>query len=654
MNAAAFAQPPPPSRDALVAVAAEVTGSPATVRALWDAVRARVPQLTTRADIVDDFLVDALVEIAAIGLLEDFLFMLEARRLTSDAFMAAATALIGRPPLGSRLTVADDIGAPDHQEELLAMRLAGRAPPAVADMPTPDLLEARYQSFLPKDAREALVNKDLAMDRVCRIFIDGAARGCGVMVNDTIVATSAHVVEPLVEEVAKSEFAPVGDALKRLELRFPQPGGGGRDVASLAPEWLAWFSPPASCEKSKPFDVYDSRKIALPHGPWDVALIRLAEPPAHFRQGSARMNDDPPEFRFKVNILHYPPATTNRLMESEGEYLGRLSKSARLRLLHDAITIPGCSGSPCFNSDWEVVAIHQGGASDAAAKRKVNRAVPVAPWLPEIPPAEAPLVFQRTVPAIDGVAAQPVVGRRTHQRRIRAACRPDAPAADRLFIVRGARGRGKSFSIRLLQHLREQGHTLCVLDLEGMTGLDEVRFANLVLGVLGEAAGAKDQPGFSTRDREMLTVTLPDVVGRLNALTRDRPLWLAFDGFHAAGLIENAGIGQFVDGLIQELERQPQLRLMLTDWTRSVAPEYLGAISDLDQSNEWPTLNDFVDYVELRILPPGMNLPADARQELSDTLNQRIGPMLANAYEARPFFYAELLAAADLGSLIGS
>jgi hypothetical protein len=64
VNAAAFALPPPPSRGALVAVAAEVTGSPATVRALWDAVRARVPQLTTRADIVDDFLVDALVEIA--------------------------------------------------------------------------------------------------------------------------------------------------------------------------------------------------------------------------------------------------------------------------------------------------------------------------------------------------------------------------------------------------------------------------------------------------------------------------------------------------------------------------------------------------------------------------------------------------------------
>jgi hypothetical protein len=208
------------------------------------------------------------------------------------------------------------------------MRLAGKAPPAVADMPAPDLLEARYQSFLPKDAREALVNKDLAMDRVCRIFIDGAARGCGVLVNDTIVATSAHVVEPLVEEVAKSEFAAVGDALKRLELRFPQPGGGGRDVASLAPEWLAWFSPPASCEKSKPFDVYDSRKIALPHGPWDVALIRLALPPAHFRQGTARMNDDPPEFRFKLNILHYPPATTNRLMESEGN-ISAASRRAR-------------------------------------------------------------------------------------------------------------------------------------------------------------------------------------------------------------------------------------------------------------------------------------------------------------------------------------
>ena len=113
------------------------------------------------------------------------------------------------------------------------------------------------------------------------------------------------------------------------------------------------------------------------------------------------------------------------------------------------------------------------------------------------------------------------------------------------------------------------------------------------------------------------------------------------------------GIGQFVDGLIQELERQPQLRLMLTDWTRSVPPEYLGAISDLDQPNEWPTLNDFVDYVELRILPPGMQLPPDARQELYDILNGRIGPMLASAYEARPLYYAELLKAAELNSLIG-
>jgi hypothetical protein len=40
--------------------------------------------------------------------------------------------------------------------------------------------------------------------------------------------------------------------------------------------------------------------------------------------------------------------------------------------------------------------------------------------------------------------------------------------------------------------LREQGHTLCVLDLEGMTGLDEVRFANLVLGVLGDATEAEE------------------------------------------------------------------------------------------------------------------------------------------------------------------
>ena len=61
-------------------------------------------------------------------------------------------------------------------------------------MPTPDLIEARYQSYLPRDARESLVNKDLAIDRVCRILIDGAPRAASAK------AKTACEVAPITEK----------------------------------------------------------------------------------------------------------------------------------------------------------------------------------------------------------------------------------------------------------------------------------------------------------------------------------------------------------------------------------------------------------------------------------------------------------------------
>ena len=643
MNATAVIKPAP-TREDLAALAVHVTGAPALVRALWDEVRGRSPELKTRPDIGEDFLVDALVEAADAGLLEELLFELAAQRLTDGKpYMEAATELVGRPPFGS-LSPGDLKGA-DQDQDLLLMEIGGPAPDPLEAMPTLKRFQTRFQTFLPKNAEETVIGKGRAMDRVCRIVIDGKTRGSGVLVNDFIIATSAHVVEPLVEAGADGEFRPREGALKRLELHFPRGRAAEHGLASPAREWLVYFSPTADSERVQPFAVYDVHNITADKGPWDVALIQLAFPPGHIQQGIDQLNGKPPNCRFQIYVLHSPPSANGEIVELPGEFLGRLTGDAWLRLLHDAMTVAGSSGSPCFNQGWEVVAIHQGGASDAEADRKVNRAIPVAPWLKPLREIklQAPIMWQSAVPAIDGAPSQPVIGRRRLQQRIHIAKRADASAVERLFVIKGAKGRGKTFSIRLLQHLREQGHILTVLDLEGMAGIDELRFAGVVLGALGDTGGAKPQPGLSTRDREIMNSTLPDVLGRIAALSRDRPVWLAFDGFQAAGLIENAGIGQFVDGLIAALEGHPKLRLMLTDWTRTIPDDFTAAISDLDEERERPTLEDFVDYVELMSVPPGEVMTPDQRKLVATVLGRDISALLKQSGSPGPTYYSDLL-----------
>src|SRR5688572_15232835 len=136
---------PSPPRDALEAVAREVTGDPAAVRQVWTETRARFPQLRTRSDVVDDFLVDALAEIIEAGLPEIFLFLLDSRGLTSgEKFKTAAAALTIRAPLGNRLvTEADD---DEERDDLLAMRIGAALPPALPPLPT--ILPARFQTYL--------------------------------------------------------------------------------------------------------------------------------------------------------------------------------------------------------------------------------------------------------------------------------------------------------------------------------------------------------------------------------------------------------------------------------------------------------------------------------------------------------------------------
>lgn len=147
-----------------------------------------------------------------------------------------------------------------------------------------------------REAAVVAVGAALPCSHVCRIDIlaEGEDRprhaGTGVLVGPTLVATAAHVVWPLVEPCAEGTLRAKPDTVHRISMTFGdfldyvqengQAGEGRGTPAVLHADWLPWASAPTCRERSNAlFDVNNIEGITAESGPWDVALIRLAENP---------------------------------------------------------------------------------------------------------------------------------------------------------------------------------------------------------------------------------------------------------------------------------------------------------------------------------------------------------------------------------------
>ena len=214
--------------------------------------------------------------------------------------------------------------------------------------------------FRPFDAVVGAKDMLAACDQVCRIDVDGQQIGTGVQVSQTLVATAAHVVWKLTTVGPDGCLQPTANSIKRLSLTF----GDAIDYvaeddtrtwrregepASLHPDWLAWSSQPTTNERaSRDFDVRDVTGIDPDTGPWDLALIRLAEPRPTKRRVRL-LSDDPPADAFAINILHHPHGVTARgepLLCSPGQLDDQIG-TPPVRFLHDADTLWGSSGARC-------------------------------------------------------------------------------------------------------------------------------------------------------------------------------------------------------------------------------------------------------------------------------------------------------------------
>ena len=260
----------------------------------------------------------------------------------------------------------------------LAVQAAGVAqvaaaqlyPDALAGLAPGDTMPARpRQAVLESVVRPRLriMNMEIWRSReasvsaqVCRIDVGGEPKGTGFLVGPNLVLTNHHVLTKLIAgEVGAADIRCVFDYKRLADGTVNQ----GRPVG-LAAEWLVDKSPPSRGEiEGRPDDTPPTLDEL------DFALIRLAD-----ALGSAPVATAAAGPRGWVGLpVAQPPLPANAPMiivqhpNSEPISMA-LDTSAvqgfnanRTRVRYATNTEPGSSGSPCFDFDWSLVALHHMG-----------------------------------------------------------------------------------------------------------------------------------------------------------------------------------------------------------------------------------------------------------------------------------------------------
>ena len=195
----------------------------------------------------------------------------------------------------------------------------------------------------------------LAEVRTARIEIGGHAKGTGFLVSPRHILTNRHVVS-----------AATDDGAARFDYKM-QPGGAqassGR-VVRFAADWAAAASDGRALVDEIGADGPEP-------GAWDFALVRLADPvgeqtlgadPAAAggeTRGFYKLDGSPYTYLAEepVRIVGHPSGRPALLSYASPSQIRRTPSGTRVR--YQTNTEGGSSGSPVFNKEWRIIALHQ-------------------------------------------------------------------------------------------------------------------------------------------------------------------------------------------------------------------------------------------------------------------------------------------------------
>lgn len=258
-----------------------------------------------------------------------------------------------------------------------------------------DLKPTTDQTALQREVRNTNSLLDIAKWRerlleveqqVCRVEIntaEGLLYGTGFLVGPGTVMTNYHVMKPVIDKpdlTAKVRF--------RFDYKIMEDGdtiNSGAVYRLAANDWLIDQS-----EYSPLDEVADTAGAAPELTQLDYALVRLNGEPGNLPVGSSAqpgavlrkwitVTNQAYDFQpdTALYILQHPQGEPLKMCLDTEAIIGLNGNRTRVR--YRTNTEKGSSGSPCFNKDWELVALHHSGDPnyETLHKPEYNQGVPI-------------------------------------------------------------------------------------------------------------------------------------------------------------------------------------------------------------------------------------------------------------------------------------
>jgi hypothetical protein len=215
--------------------------------------------------------------------------------------------------------------------------------------------------------REAMTRVE---GQVCRITLNGQAQGTGFLVGPDAVLTNYHVMEPVIRKLV----GPAGVECQ-FDFKLLKNKTAPYSPVKLANDWLIDHSPYTANEKQGTPDLappptvdeldYALIRLAVPFGsqPWAKSPDANGNAPA---RGWVRVPDQPPAVGEKMAIIiaQHPDGAPMKLAldtDAVNKEKGFWLNAPQTRLRYATNTEGGSSGSPCFDFNWRLIALHHYG-----------------------------------------------------------------------------------------------------------------------------------------------------------------------------------------------------------------------------------------------------------------------------------------------------
>jgi V8-like Glu-specific endopeptidase len=225
--------------------------------------------------------------------------------------------------------------------------------------------------------------------QVCRIEIDDGgvmSYGTGFLVGPDAVLTNYHVVEDLIKKKVEPE-----KVLLRFDYKKSEDGttinSGTVYHLESGEDWLIDSSEPSPVD-----DLVDPQGQLPQEEQLDYALLRVQDAPGKGKIGGeggapsssprrwVDMRHKPYDFiaDTPLYIMQHPAGEPLKLAIDTDAVIGANENGTRVR--YRTNTERGSSGSPCFNSEWELVALHHSGDPNYSKyyKPQYNEGIPTS------------------------------------------------------------------------------------------------------------------------------------------------------------------------------------------------------------------------------------------------------------------------------------